>query len=264
MDETGAAPGAAQRLQALERMLAVQGVGLRSALDQISTLLAEALRADKVDVFVYEPESDSLVALGTSVTPMGKRQHELGLHRQPLTNGGLAARVYATGEVLRTTDPAAEGELPGIVEGLGVRCEILAPIDVRGVRRGVFSAASTTPERPDGECVSFAVASAGWAGLVLDREELAEIATREAERAGRRAAADELARLTRREQEVAAAVAEGLSNFQIARRLSLEEGTVANHLRRITLKLGLSSRTQLAVWAVERGLYSSAWANEAD
>jgi DNA-binding CsgD family transcriptional regulator len=193
---------------------------------------------------------------------MGKRQHELGLNRQPLSNGGLAARIYATGEVLRTTDPGADGELPGVVDGLGVRCEVLAPVEVRGERRGVFSAASAAPERPNGESVSFAVAAARWVGLVLEREELADVAAREAERAGRRAAAEELARLTRREQEVAAAVAEGLSNFQIARRLSLEEGTIANHLRRINLKLGLSGRTQLAVWAVERGLYRTDWATE--
>ena len=54
--------------------------------------------------------------------------------------------------------------------------------------------------------------------------------------------------LSPREREVAPLVAAGLTNRQIGRRLCLEEGTVANHVRRSRLKLGLDSRTQLGVW----------------
>jgi DNA-binding NarL/FixJ family response regulator len=54
--------------------------------------------------------------------------------------------------------------------------------------------------------------------------------------------------LTRREREVAGLVARGLTNRAIAQALVLEEGTVANHIRRILLRLGFHSRTQLAVW----------------
>jgi DNA-binding CsgD family transcriptional regulator len=56
--------------------------------------------------------------------------------------------------------------------------------------------------------------------------------------------------LTRREREVAALVASGATNRGIADALVLTEGTVANHVRRILLKLGLRTRTQLAVWSV--------------
>ena len=69
--------------------------------------------------------------------------------------------------------------------------------------------------------------------------------------------ADELARLTRREHEVAILIATGLTNAEIANRLVIVPGTVANYVERILRKLDLRSRTQIAVWAVEHGLYRS-------
>lgn len=60
--------------------------------------------------------------------------------------------------------------------------------------------------------------------------------------------------LTRREAEVAAQVARGLTNKQIARELVVSEGTVGVHLERIFGKLGIRSRAQLAVWVVEQKL----------
>ncbi|MEU8032686.1 LuxR C-terminal-related transcriptional regulator [Streptomyces sp. NPDC049099] len=63
---------------------------------------------------------------------------------------------------------------------------------------------------------------------------------------------DGLFRLTAREFAVAELVAEGLTNRQIAERLSLSIHTVATHLDRIRDKLGLRSRTQIALWAAAR------------
>jgi DNA-binding NarL/FixJ family response regulator len=74
---------------------------------------------------------------------------------------------------------------------------------------------------------------------------------------GHREAGDELAKLPRRQQEVAGCVAEGLTNEEIARRLVVTPGTVDNHVEAILRRLDLRSRTQVGVWAVERGLFRS-------
>lgn len=57
--------------------------------------------------------------------------------------------------------------------------------------------------------------------------------------------------LTPRERDVVVLVAQGLSNKQIARRLSVSERTARTHVSNILGKLALASRTQLALWAVE-------------
>lgn len=60
--------------------------------------------------------------------------------------------------------------------------------------------------------------------------------------------------LTRRERETLAWLARGVSNKEIARALGLAESTVKVHVQSILRKLGVSSRVQAAVYAIEHGL----------
>ncbi|GAA0275984.1 response regulator transcription factor [Actinomadura nitritigenes] len=60
--------------------------------------------------------------------------------------------------------------------------------------------------------------------------------------------------LTAREAEVLDAVADGLSNAEIGRRLVIAEATVKTHLLRVFAKLDVSDRTRAVVVALERGL----------
>ena len=60
--------------------------------------------------------------------------------------------------------------------------------------------------------------------------------------------------LTNRESEVLAIAARGLSNKMIARELSLSDRTVQVHLSNIFGKLGVASRTEAVITALQRGL----------
>lgn len=59
--------------------------------------------------------------------------------------------------------------------------------------------------------------------------------------------------LTPREEQVVALVAEGLGNRQIARELNLSEHTIKKYLFRIFEKLGISTRVELVLYAVNNG-----------
>lgn len=61
-------------------------------------------------------------------------------------------------------------------------------------------------------------------------------------------------RLTERERDVLACLARGLSNQAIATELGMAERTARTHVSNILAKLGLTSRTQAALFAVEQGL----------
>ncbi|MFJ4344651.1 two-component system response regulator NarL [Pseudomonas sp. NPDC089401] len=57
--------------------------------------------------------------------------------------------------------------------------------------------------------------------------------------------------LTTREREVLKRIAEGLSNKMIGNKLGISEGTVKVHVKNLLHKLGLRSRVEAAVWALE-------------
>ncbi len=62
------------------------------------------------------------------------------------------------------------------------------------------------------------------------------------------------AKLTPRESEILALLAEGQSNKVIARNLGISDGTVKLHVKSILRKLGVHSRVEAAVIAVEQGM----------
>jgi DNA-binding NarL/FixJ family response regulator len=69
-----------------------------------------------------------------------------------------------------------------------------------------------------------------------------------------RLAADIEVPLTQRESEVLRQLALGLTNKEIAQALTISYETVKEHVQHILRKVGVSDRTQAAVWAVRKGI----------
>jgi predicted ATPase/DNA-binding NarL/FixJ family response regulator len=169
--------------------------------------------------------------------------HELGDHR------GIAACL----ELLADT-AAAQGEAERGVRWL-VASEQLReatasdrpPARRAGHQRAVAALRSALgPE---------AFASAWEAGRALPLEEIVAEALAPAEPAEPQASSSDIrpSPLTRREREVAALIARGLTNRQIAETLFIAERTADTHVEHILAKLGLGSRAQVAAWVVEQG-----------
>lgn len=248
-----AAPSSRRHLRMLQALLALDVTSLEAAMQRAAHDLADALVADKVDVFVHDADRDELVAIGTSDTPMGRRQHELGLDRIPLAAGGRAVQVFQAGHgaLIRFSDQDLD-ELPAVVRDLGVRSTVAVPIDAAVERHGVLLAASGTPDYFVDDDLELLETVARWLGLVGDRIALVERRTAEAgHRAGGALA---VTALTPRQREIAALIAQGLSNAEIAARLMLAPGTAANHVAQIMRRLGMRKRTQIATWVVRDGL----------
>jgi two-component system, OmpR family, sensor kinase len=180
-------------LLTLERLLEIQPTGLKHAMTEVASLIADVLRTDKVDAFLHEQETDTLVAVGASNTPMARQQHAIGLDRQQLANGGRAVEVFQTGQ------PHWDGrvdkdpeELIGVKRGLKVRSQIGVTLDVAGTRRGVLTAQSAQPDFFSERDLHFLQAVSRWVGSVAHRAELAEQTAAAALEQGRRLAAEEL------------------------------------------------------------------------
>ncbi|HZI09274.1 MAG TPA: GAF domain-containing sensor histidine kinase [Myxococcus sp.] len=180
-------------LRALEGLLALPAAELRPTLNKASEVISELLQADKVDIFLFEPSTQCLVAVGTSDTPMARKQKALGLDRLQLANGGRSVQVYETDQPWLTgrqdEDPE---ELPGVKHRLGVKSALQVPMPIGPETRGVLSVSSAKYDYFTQDDLRFLSAVARWVGAVAHRTELTQELTKLATRQARRTAADEL------------------------------------------------------------------------
>lgn len=180
-------------LSILERLFELPGLDVKTAWGQAVQYVQEWLQAEKVDAFLYQPADNSLHALGTSDTPLGRLQIEQGLHILSLARGGSVAQVYKTGQLHITGhSDRVEGEVPELIQILGVRSHIAAPISVAGHCRGVLSAQSTKPDFFSRDDLSFLGAVASWVGSLAHRAELVQTTVAQARSQSRRTAAEEM------------------------------------------------------------------------
>ncbi len=182
MRDSASPAGAQQRLlDTLKRLLDIQATDVKGALTAASDLIARAIGADKADVFLLDPATTTLVAVGTSRTPMGRTQQRLGLDRLPLAKGGRTVEVFQTGVPYRMGRADADpGELAGVTRGLGARSVMAVAMDVAGERRGAIQVDAGAPDLFSPEDQRFLEAVARWVGMALHRAELSERIAHEA------------------------------------------------------------------------------------
>jgi signal transduction histidine kinase len=180
-------------LPLLERLFGIGPASLEVVLSECADLIGTVIESEKVDAFLYEAATESLVAIGTSHTPLAALQRRAGLNRLALANGDPMAAVYRTGESYLTGHADRDPTQPrGVIETLGVRSMVAAPIEMEGVRRGVLSLASSRPEAFNSEDLALVRIVGVWVGSLVHRAELAAAAAASAAADGRRAIAEEL------------------------------------------------------------------------
>jgi len=180
-------------LELLERLMALGPAPLDVVLSQSADHIAQVMQCEKVDAFVLDAHTQSLVAIGTSRTEMAQRQKSLGLDRLPLANADPMAAVFETGEPYRHGRVEQDARQPrGVIEHLGVRSMLAVRFDVNGVRRGVLSLASRQVDAFSEADLSLLRMTAVWIGNLAHRAELMGTIATEAKDSSRRAAAEEL------------------------------------------------------------------------
>jgi two-component system, OmpR family, sensor kinase len=180
-------------LGVLQRMLETPVADLRGGLEHAANLIADALGADKVDAFLYDPSRESLVAVGTSTQPLSAKERKHGLDLLQIANGGRVVWVWQHGETFMTGRLHEDAtELAGIRDVLAIKSKLGVPILVGADKRGVLMIASLQPDYFTPDDARFAESVARWVGLVVHRAELVEEMSRNAVEQGRRAVAQEL------------------------------------------------------------------------
>jgi two-component system, OmpR family, sensor kinase len=180
-------------LDLMQRLFDLPPSNLAQSLTSAATDVASWFGCDKVDAFLLDEARTSLVAVGTSKTPLGARQKALGLDVLPLANGGRLAVSFSAGTPYRTgRADLDELELVGIVRDLGVRSELSVPLEFGGGRRGILSVVAQQPERFTEEDLQVLKIIGRWLGALGHRAELLEKLKAEEGARARTAAAEQI------------------------------------------------------------------------
>ena len=177
-----------------ERLMKIEGLDVRAALNEASNIISKSIHADKLDILFYEPAIDSLVLMSACLTPLAKRQKTLGMDRFPLANGGLSACIYLSEESYMTGHADQDPEvLRGIKGALGIRSVIGVPLYVAGELRGVVRVDSQKVDAFTESDLHFMEQIAGWVGIVIYKVELMQKVHKETDKDAKHAAIEELA-----------------------------------------------------------------------
>jgi predicted ATPase/DNA-binding CsgD family transcriptional regulator len=220
-------------------------------------------------------------------------EESMALWRELHGTPGIASALHKLGQVSRATQDTgtARAQLTeslnlqqdlGNRQGIGECLAALAPMADKNERAAQIFAASSAlltsigvPLAPadqltlthDMTAVRKRLGQAAWdaawaVGSVLSVDEAVRLALHDDEctpaaatgSSATRPPGPDVSRLSRREREVCQLLAGGHTNREIASALSISEKTVGSHIEHIMTKLGVRSRTRIALWAAEHGM----------
>jgi DNA-binding NarL/FixJ family response regulator len=104
------------------------------------------------------------------------------------------------------------------------------------------------------DSVTNAVRTVAGGEAILDMDILDQVINELSESTRPVSMKDDIPALTPQEVRILQLITEGLDNGTIAEILSVSTNTIKSHIRNIFTKLGVSDRTQAAIWAIRRGL----------
>ncbi len=91
-------------------------------------------------------------------------------------------------------------------------------------------------------------------GQLVLSEELTELLALAIQSKSRKDSKSDAKSMTKRERQILKLISAGMTNKHIARKLDITEGTVKVHIKHLFKKLGLKSRVEAAIWAMENKL----------
>ena len=169
-----------------------------------------------------------------------------------ITSSGACAKI-----IILTTFDLDEYAFAGLQAGASAfLLKDVAPADLAGAVRVVASGDAVVAPRITRRLLEAYVRGEQPSAVRVGQREASGQATGRARQANVEGQYRDplLEALTPRETEMLEAMAEGLSNAEIAHRFFLSEATVNTHVRRILAKLHLRDRVQAVVYAYETGL----------
>jgi DNA-binding CsgD family transcriptional regulator/tetratricopeptide (TPR) repeat protein len=231
--EIGYTRGIGAALTALGRIARRQG-----RLGRATVCLAESIQVHREEAFRAGVVECLEALAGTIVQRAGNTSGAAARREQVLA----AARLFGAAEALRDLIglPVSPADRPGYDQDVASMRAVLgrsalAEACAEGRSTEWREAVEQVLARPAGQ-------DAPVPGLAT------------APSASRATVAGSEARFSPRQYEVALLIARGRTNRQIAAELVVGERTVETHVTNVLQKLGLTSRTQIVAWVVERGL----------
>ena len=180
---------------------------------------------------------------------------DLGVPRLSLIRADALTTLERYDEAERTLDEARDAATAQGARPVLWRIELAVGHVHRLQRRRLEARRAFDAARALADALAATVPDDAWRARFLEKLDAAIPSTPAPTAA--RAEKEALGGLTRRERDVAALIAQGKGNRAIGQELGIGERTVEGYVASALAKLGFGSRTQLAAWAVERGVGSA-------